>query len=270
MTRAHHAMQNVAKIDHIFEADEAQAFARSASDIFIRCRRLSVGASALYFDELMDAAENRQVVATILSAYVASAAYREMWTYLGRPECAAIPLHMCLLRTVDVGHVPAHVPFHQDVAFMTDAFPSMNCWVALDDCGPGFGVPSLEVLAAPVDRRLEIVPSEQRRFVYHRNIELDLDVLRTRYAAEAFWHPDFRTGDGILFNQYAPHRTYIEPGMQGERRSLEIRLCPAAALPAIAPWLPKVEVGNAGGRHELVLVDASGARRLFSVVETDS
>lgn len=97
---------------------------------------------------------------------------------------------------------------------MTDRFPSMNCWVALDDCGPGFGMPSLEVLAAPVDRRLDIVPEEQRQFVYHRNIELDLETLRTRYATEAFWHPDFRSGDGILFNQYAPHRTYIEPGMQ--------------------------------------------------------
>lgn len=270
MTHGYRAMPNVAKVDAIFKADEAQAFARSAVEIFIRCRRLSVGASALYFDELMDGAEERQVVATILSAYVASAAYREMWTYLGRPERAAIPLHMCLLRMVDVDHVPAHVPFHQDVAFMTEAFPSMNCWVALDDCGPGFGVPSLEVLAASVDRRLDIVPPEQRQFVYHRNIELDLDALRTRYGAEAFWHPDFRTGDGILFNQYAPHRTYIEPGMRGERRSLEIRLCPAAALPATAPWAPKVEVSNAGGTHELILVDASGTRRLFSVVETES
>ena len=259
----------VRKLDGIFEPDEARAFARSAGEIFLRRCRLSVGASALYFDELMDVAEDRQVVSTILSAYVASPAYREMWTYLDRPAQVAIPLHMCLLRTVDVAHMPAHVPFHQDVAFMTDGFPSMNCWVALDDCGPGFGVPSLEVLAAPVDHRLAVVPLEQRQFVYHRNIELDLEELRTQYTPEAFWHPNFRTGDGVLFNQYAPHRTYIEPGMRGARRSMEIRLCPAAALPAGAPWVPKVEVSNAGGRHELILINGSGARRLLSVVETE-
>lgn len=208
------AAGKVVKLDGIFEADEAHAFAESTEEILVRYSRLSVGASALHFNEMMDIAEDRQAVAKILSAYVASAAYRAMWAYLDRPAKAAIPLHMCLLRTVDVANTPAHVPFHQDVAFMTDRFPSMNCWVALDDCGPGFGMPSLEVLAAPVDRRLDIVPEEQRQFVYHRNIELDLETLRTRYATEAFWHPDFRSGDGILFNQYAPHRTYIEPGMQ--------------------------------------------------------
>ena len=264
------AVVAVRKLDGIFEPDEARDFARSAGEIFLRRRRLSVGASALYFDELMDVAEDRQAVSTILSAYVASSAYREMWICLDRPAQAAIPLHMCLLRTVDVAHVPAHVPFHQDVAFMTDGFPSMNCWVALDDCGPGFGVPSLEVLAAPIDRRLEPIPHEQRRFVYHRNIELDVETLQASFEAEAFWHPDFRSGDGVLFNQYAPHRTYIEPAMRGTRRSLEIRLCPAAALPASPPWTPKVEVGNAGGTHELVLVDGAGTRRLLSVVETEA
>lgn len=269
MKSADGTVVRVMKLDGIFESEEARDFARSAGEIFVRRRRLSVGASALYFDELMDVDEDRRVVAAILSAYVASPAYRQMWTYLDRPAQAAIPLHMCLLRTVDVAHVPAHVPFHQDVAFMTEGFPSMNCWVALDDCGPGFGTPSLEVLAAPVDRRLGIVPDDQRRFVFHRNIELDLESLRTDHAAEAFWHPDFRIGDAILFNQYAPHRTYIEQGMRGERRSLEIRLCPAAALPATAPWVPKVEVGNAGGVHEMVLVEGSGVRRLLSVVETE-
>lgn len=259
----------VMKLDGIFEPDEARSFAGSAEEILVRRNRLSVGPSALHFGDMLDADEDRQAVATILSAYVVSAAYRAMWTYLDRPTCAAIPLQMCLVRTVDVAHVPAHVPFHQGVAFMTEAFPSMNCWVALDDCGPGFGVPSLEVLAAPVDHRLAVVPLEQRQFVYHRNIELDLEELRTQYTPEAFWHPNFRTGDGVLFNQYAPHRTYIEPGMRGARRSMEIRLCPAAALPAGAPWVPKVEVSNAGGRHELILINGSGARRLLSVVETE-
>lgn len=252
----------------VFEGDETHAFAQAAIEVLSRRRRLSVGISAVHFDEMMGVETDRRLVATILSAYVASSAYSDMWNYLGRPQMSAIPLHMCVLRAVDVGHVPAHVPFHQDLAFMGDAFPSMNCWIALDDCGPGFGVPSLEVIADPLDRPLEIVPHQQRKYLFHRNIELDLDRLHTMYAAEAFWHPDFRAGEGMLFNQYAPHRSYLEPGMRGMRRSMEIRLCPAAEVPSVDHWSPKVEVSNVDGVHELVLVDGSGVRSLFSVVET--
>lgn len=270
MTSADIAVGAVKKLERIFEIEETLTFVESAAEIFTRNRRLSVGASAVFFQELLEAAEERQVIAAILSAYVASPAYREMWIHLGRPARAAIPLRMCIIRAVDVAHVPSHVPFHQDVAFMTENFPSMNCWVALDDCGPRFRMPSLEVVAAPVGRRLRIVPYEQRQFVYHRNIELDLQTLQQHYPAEAFWHPDFRSGDCVIFDQYVPHRTYLEPEMRGVRRSLEIRICPASALPIAEPWTPKVEVGNAGGTHELVLIDGAGMRRLLSVVETES
>jgi hypothetical protein len=260
----------VRHLGRVFEPGEAAAFAATMAEIMSRYGRHSVGASAVYFDELIGVDADRHFVADVLSAYVASPAFDAMWQRIGRPDRSAIPLNKSLLRTVDVSHVPAHVPFHQDVAFMMADSPSMNCWVALDDCGPGFGTPSLEVLAASVDSRLDIVPYEQRQFRFHRNIELDLATLRSRYPEECFWHPDFRCGEGILFDQFAPHRTYIEPGMRGARRSMEIRLCPAAAVPNEAPWTPKVEIRLAGGAHELTLVQESGARRLMSFVEKPS
>ena len=47
--------------------------------------------------------------------------------------------------------------YHQDGAFLGDAIRTVDCWIALSDCGPGTGRPAMDV----VPRRFEIIAPGQ-------------------------------------------------------------------------------------------------------------
>jgi len=133
------------------------------------------------------------------------------------PECIA---SQCWLRC---GRPPHH--WHQDGALHHDfgaqpqpppqALLAMcTCWIALTPCG--VDAPGIEWLRTPLTRLLGV----------H---ELDDSALRARFGREAFVHPAFAAGEGLLFDGALLHRTHITAAMHRPRRSIELRFCAGPA-----------------------------------------
>lgn len=92
----------------------------------------------------------------------------------------------------------------------------VTCWIALNACGADS--PGLEFVTRDLDRLLQ--PAE-----------LTEEAVRRRFSAEDFWRPIFRAGDALLFRGGVPHRTYVDPGMTGDRTSIELRFFPQSRGP---------------------------------------
>ena len=133
-------------------------------------------------------------------------------------------------------YAPAHAPrfhaphgWHQDGALGFDfaAAPvvredpnailkMVTCWIALTPCGRH--APGLEFVRAPLNRLL--LPTE-----------LQDQHVRGRFPPEAFWRPDLAAGDALLFSGEVLHRTWVDPVMQTDRTSIELRLFAAGHIP---------------------------------------
>jgi hypothetical protein len=124
---------------------------------------------------------------------------------------------------------PCHAPgppyhpqgWHQDgalgVRFPPDPGPVvpmtclLTCWVPLNPCGvtsPG----------------LEFVRGRQAALLHF--IELHDEALRRRFPPQEFWAPALELGDGLVFLNSIPHRTYARPEMRHNRLSVEYRIFP--------------------------------------------
>lgn len=93
--------------------------------------------------------------------------------------------------------------------------PLLTCWLPLDVCAGDR--PALEFVRSRLDLLLHYT-------------ELDDATLRRRFAPEAFWVPELRPGDGLIFLNGTLHRTYAHPEMRRDRLSVEYRFFPADVL----------------------------------------
>jgi hypothetical protein len=126
---------------------------------------------------------------------------------------------------------PGHAShsWHQDGALLypfdptgeqppaTDGLLRMvTCWLPLTPCGrqaPGleFVLGCLESLQPPA--------------------RLTDDRLRARHHVKQFWAPELEPGDAVIFGGGTLHRTRVEPAMQSDRISIELRFFQADAIP---------------------------------------
>ena len=124
---------------------------------------------------------------------------------------------------------PAHTPgreyhpqdWHQDGALgvqfprepghATPMTALLTCWIPLQACG--VDSPGLEFLRRPQPVLLHFT-------------ELDDALLRQRFPAADFWAPELALGDGLIFLNSVPHRTYANEQMQRDRLSVEYRIFP--------------------------------------------
>jgi hypothetical protein len=92
---------------------------------------------------------------------------------------------------------------HQDGAFLGEGIRTIDCWIALSDCGPGTGRPGIDLVPRRFDR---VVPGGgEAEFPWSLPEELALEV-----AGDAeIVSPTFAAGDALFFDERLPHRTTV-------------------------------------------------------------
>jgi Phytanoyl-CoA dioxygenase (PhyH) len=129
--------------------------------------------------------------------------------YLG--ERAYLSVGKSTLRRVPPS---ANSAWHQDGAFLGTATRTVNCWLALSDCGED--APGLEVYP----RRLNALAETGTRGAAFPWVVSD-EVLKDMAQTAALASPRFKGGDALLFDQMFLHRTGVRPGMTRERLAIE-------------------------------------------------
>jgi hypothetical protein len=92
----------------------------------------------------------------------------------------------------------------------------ITCWLPLTSCGNQ--APGLEFVL----ERLDSLQSPAT---------LTDAGLRARYPSDRFWAPELEPGDAVIFLGGTLHRTQVEPQMQSDRTSIELRFFRADAIP---------------------------------------
>jgi hypothetical protein len=134
--------------------------------------------------------------------------------YLG--ERPAISVKKWTLRRVpvDCGNC-----WHQDGAFMGDDIRTVNCWIALTDCGgDDADAPGLDVLPRRFDDLVEMGTYDAPFSTFVGRTVVD------RVAGESgieVTRPQVKAGDALLFDDLFLHATGTSPGMTRERYAIE-------------------------------------------------
>ena len=131
--------------------------------------------------------------------------------YLGEP--AYLSVGKTSLRRVDP-QIPT--AWHQDGAFLGEHIRTVNCWVALSDCGED--APGLDLLPRRVDH-LCATGTHGTPFDWSIG-DAVVDALAQEVAAPIV-SPAFRAGDALFFDQLFVHRSGIHPGMTKPRYAIE-------------------------------------------------
>ena len=113
------------------------------------------------------------------------------------------------MRRSMLGGRPNPLGFHQDGFFSA---PGFNFWTPL--AAAGRDRPGLEVVIGSGGPILahEVI----------RDAEATAELITTRSAGR-LWHPEVKAGDALVFTTFMLHRTYVVPGMDPVRYSLELR-----------------------------------------------
>jgi hypothetical protein len=139
----------------------------------------------------------------LASLYTATGVRRAVSDYLGeRPAMIANKWIMRRAPGVLLGD------FHQDGAFLGEGIRTVDCWIALSDCGPGTGRPAIDL----VPRRLDgILPSgEGSAFTW----ALTEQTIATAVSDTPVVSPVFSAGDALFFDERLPHRTSVGPDLE--------------------------------------------------------
>jgi hypothetical protein len=103
--------------------------------------------------------------------------------------------------------------FHQDGAFLGAGIRTVNCWIALTDCGPGTGRPAMDL----VPRRFPLLPPDEGAAF---SWSVSEEVVVEASDGVPMESPVFAAGDALLFDERLPHRTTVGPEL-GTRHAVE-------------------------------------------------
>jgi hypothetical protein len=104
--------------------------------------------------------------------------------------------------------------WHQDGAFLGTQTRTVNCWLALSDCGED--APGLDIYP----RRLNELAERGTRGAAFSWVVSD-EVVGDMSKLAGVAAPRFKAGDALLFDQMFLHRTGVRPGMTRERLAIE-------------------------------------------------
>lgn len=104
--------------------------------------------------------------------------------------------------------------WHQDGAFLGPQIRTINCWLALTDCGDD--APGLDLYPRRLD---SIIETGTKGAAFNWTVG-DGMVAELERAAPVV-APRFNAGDAMLFDQMLLHRTGVRPGMTRERLAVE-------------------------------------------------
>jgi hypothetical protein len=112
--------------------------------------------------------------------------------------------------------------WHQDGAFLGADIRTVNCWLALSDCGED--APGLDIYPGRLDH---IVETGTRGAPYNWAVgDAVVEDLPRRWAA-----PRFKAGDALLFDQLMLHRTGARPGLVRDRLAIESWMFAGSTFP---------------------------------------
>jgi hypothetical protein len=140
-------------------------------------------------------------------------------------------------RRMNPAHACGHLPYHQDCAYTLHYPRFLTCWLPLIDTGEH--APGLEVLAANVTEKLghNVEGRWEAKLV---------QALPPQYANAQVVRPITQLGDVIIFNELTLHKTFVSPGMNQLRYSMDARCIRADTLtPELATRRRFVRSGEA-------------------------
>ena len=112
--------------------------------------------------------------------------------------------------------------WHQDGAFLGADIRTVNCWLALTDCGEDS--PGLDIYPG---RLTDIVETGTGNAPYDWAVgDAVVDALPRRWVA-----PRFKAGDALFFDQLMLHRTGVRPGMTRNRLAIETWMFAGSTFP---------------------------------------
>lgn len=113
--------------------------------------------------------------------------------------------------------------WHQDGAFLGADIRTVNCWLALSDCGDDS--PGLDIYPGRLNY---IVETGTRDAPYDWAVgDAVVEELPRRWEA-----PRFKAGDALFFDQLMLHRTGVRPGMTKHRLAIESWMFAGSTFPA--------------------------------------
>jgi hypothetical protein len=137
--------------------------------------------------------------------------------YLGEP--AYLSVGKSTLRRVPP---TSGTGWHQDGAFLGANIRTVNCWLALTDCGDDS--PGLDVYPGRLN---EIVETGTHNAPYEWAVgDAVVDALPRKWIS-----PRFKAGDALFFDQLMLHRTGVRPGMIRDRLAIESWLFAGSTFP---------------------------------------
>lgn len=133
-------------------------------------------------------------------------------------HCLGEPAYLSVGKTTLRRVTPKTFPdgWHQDGAFLGESIRTVNCWIALTDCGEDS--PGLDIV--PI-RAPGLFERGTRGTFFNWGVGRGVvdDVVAER--GTAIESPRFRAGDAIFFDQLLLHCTGVRPHMTRERYAIE-------------------------------------------------
>ena len=142
--------------------------------------------------------------------------------YLG--EAAYLSVGKSTLRRVPP---TSHSGWHQDGAFLGPKIRTVNCWIALSDCGED--APGLDIYPRRLNEVLAETGTRDAVFDWSAG-DIVVDELATANGVEIV-SPRFKAGDVMFFDQLCLHRTGVRPGMTKDRLAIETWLFAGSTFP---------------------------------------
>ncbi len=160
-------------------------------------------------------------LADLVDAFADTGITGAVTDYLG--ERPAMIANKWVMRRTESGN--PGTDFHQDGAFLGEGIRTVDCWIALSDCGPGTGRPGIDLVARRVDA---ILPSTEDSALPWSITEAT--VLGAVDGAPVL-SPVFAAGDVLFFDERLAHRTAVGTEL-GRRYAIESWFVAPSSYPA--------------------------------------
>jgi hypothetical protein len=210
------------RVDGLVGADQVARLVALIDDAFDERERTDAGgatyvpfdvgrerASGFGHDAFVRVVDVPAALFELVELFTTCGVRRAVTGHLG--ERPAMIANKWVLRRSPSGKIGAD--FHQDGAFLGTGIRTVDCWIALSDCGPGTGRPAIEM----VPRRFPLLEAGEAAAFWW---SLHPDTVRSAMPDAEVASPTFRAGDALFFDELLPHRTSVGTDL-GERYAIE-------------------------------------------------
>ncbi|NNE56515.1 MAG: hypothetical protein HKN36_00250 [Hellea sp.] len=132
--------------------------------------------------------------------------------YFGDRPC--LSFNKSVIRRMEPLTVPSD--WHQDGAFMTGQVKSLNCWIALNECGAGTDSPGMDFIPKRFNHVVETGKNKAR---YDWTIAPD--TVKEKFKETPAVRPRFGEGDAVFFDHLCLHSTSFDPAYTRRRYAIE-------------------------------------------------